>query len=302
MSTMPLRALGDDLLAGLLCGTPPAWVEAWGEDDFGVFADFGVADTTQRLRWIPGGVFRMGSPPDEPGRVAREGPVRAHAQAGFWIFDAPCTQALWQAVMGDNPSRFRTRDRPVERVSYLSVETFIARINASLVGLTLALPSSEEWEHACRAGTNTALYNGPIEIRGARNAPALDAIAWYGGNSGVDYDLDEGEDLGKWPERQYQAALGGTHPVKRRLPNAWGLYDMLGNVWEWTQTPRAVERSHRSTDKTRRRLVETTPVYIIRGGAWHEEARFCRAAYSYWRSADRRDYGLGFRCVRRQGA
>ncbi|MEO5372602.1 MAG: formylglycine-generating enzyme family protein, partial [Magnetococcus sp. DMHC-1] len=187
---------------------------------------------TQRLRRIPPGRFLMGSPEDEPGRFPDEGPQHEVTIAkGFWLFDTPCTQALWQAVMGENPSRFKSPDRPVEQVSFEDVQKFLEQINRKVPGLDLILPSEAWWEYACRAGTTTALCTGGIEILGERNAPALNLIAWYGGNSGQGFELAEGEDSRMWPEKQYPHTKAGSRPVKLKEPNPWGLYDMLGNVW-----------------------------------------------------------------------
>lgn len=197
---------------------------------------FTLDDVTQRLRWIPAGAFRMGSPGDEPGRYHDEDPQHiVSIPRGFWLFDTPCTQALWEAVMGENPSRFQSSDRPVEQVSWQDAQDFLERINARIPGLELVLPSEAQWEHACRAGTETAVYTGPVEILGERSAPALDAIAWYGGNSGVGFELEDGYDSYGWAEMQYPSPKSGTHPVGKKEPNAWGLYDMLGNVSEWVQ-------------------------------------------------------------------
>jgi formylglycine-generating enzyme required for sulfatase activity len=193
----------------LVDGCPPDWASEWGEDRFGVFVAFTLGDVNQRLRWIPPGRFLMGSPEEETRGLARGDDARAGLEAehprhevfitkGFWLFDTPCTQALWQAVMGDNPSRFRSPDRPVEQVSWDDVQIFLGRINERIPGLDLVLPTEAQWEHACRARTETALYTGDIEILGERNAPALDPIAWYGGNSGVDFELAEGYDSSGW--------------------------------------------------------------------------------------------------------
>lgn len=126
----------------------------------------------------------------------------------------------------------RTADRPVERVSWNEVQDFLGRINGRIPGLDLALPTEVQWEHACRAGTSTALYSGDIAILGDNNAPALDPIAWYGGNSGVGFDLANGADSTDWPEMQYPHEKAGTHPVGRKRPNPWACmtcWGMCGN-------------------------------------------------------------------------
>ena len=186
--------------------TCPPWAGSIGRDAHGLYAAFTVPGTgiTQRLRWIPPGRFMMGSPEGEQGRDDDEGPVHpVTLRAGFWLFDTPCTQALWQAVMGGNPSRFVDPERPVEQVSFEDVQAFLARVNTLVPGLNLSLPSDAQWEYACRAGTGTATWAGDMTIMGDNNAPVLDAIAWYGGNSGVEYDLGEWMDF----ERVAQQAV-----------------------------------------------------------------------------------------------
>ena len=204
----------------LATGCPPDWASGWGQDRQGVFVEFTLQEITQRLRWIPPGRFWMGSPAEEPGRFDDEGHRHQVTLAeGYWLFDTPCTQALWKAVMGNNPGRFQSPTRPVENVSWNDVQDFLARINARIPGLDLVLPSEAQWEHACRAGTETALYTGALDILGEHNAPALDPIAWYGGNSGVDFDLDNGYDSSSWPEKQYPHTQAGTRLVKLKRAN-----------------------------------------------------------------------------------
>jgi formylglycine-generating enzyme required for sulfatase activity len=291
----------------------PAWASAVGRDRYGLWAEFTIEpapqpreqtkpkrswwrrksredpvpspqapppvprlSVRQRLRWIPPGRFLMGSPKDEPGRHAWEQePHEVIIGEGFWMFDTPCTQALWQAIMGDNPSGFRSPDRPVEQVSWNDCQEFVKRINATLAaqagegnGLHLKLPTEAEWEYACRAGTNDATYAGPMEINGENNAPILHEITWYGGNSGLDYDLDHGEAASGWPEKQFEFSKAGTHPVGRKRANPWGLYDMLGNVWEWCGS--AWEDAKEPEASAHR---------VIRGGSWFNDARDVRAAY-----------------------
>ena len=153
----------------------------------------------------------MGSPENEWGRLGDEGPQHiVRIPHGFWLFDTPCTQALWVAVMGTNNSDFKGDARPVESVTFADVGEFLGRINAMLPGLDLSLPSEACWEYACRAGTTTATYAGDLWNDKAQQRNLLDAIAWWSGNSGRT-----------------------THPVAAKTPNEWGLYDMLGNVGEW---------------------------------------------------------------------
>ena len=152
---------------------------------------------------VEGGTFKMGATPDmgsNPGRD--EVQVHTVTLSNFLIGQTEVTQALWQAVMGDNPSYFVGDDRPVERVCYHDCLDFIKKLN-QLTGQKFRLPTESEWEYACRGGVNSrsCKYSGS-------NDP--DAVAWYRDNSGSQ-----------------------THPVATKAPNELGIYDMSGNVWEW---------------------------------------------------------------------
>ncbi len=202
--------------------------------------------------------------------------------------------------MGTNPSRFQSSDRPVEQVSWDDVQAFIEQINARVPGLALMLPSEAQWEYACRAGTDTALHTGPIEILGEFNAPALDPIAWYGGNSGVDFDLANGDDNSGWPEKQYPHERAGTRPVRLRRPNQWGLHDMLGNVWEWCTDHWHDSYEGAPTDGSAWLGGGAGAGRVIRGGSWCSDAQSVRCAYRAWLEPDSRLDDLGFRCARVQ--
>ncbi|MEM9456956.1 MAG: formylglycine-generating enzyme family protein [Myxococcota bacterium] len=278
-------------------GIAPMWASAWGEDEYGVFASFEVAGVEQRMRWIAPGIFVMGSPQTEPGRDDDEGPRHMVTLThGYWLADTPCTQALWEVAMGDNPSQFRSPRRPVEKVSWEDVQNFIEKLNERVAGLLADLPTEAQWEYACRAGTSTATYAGPIEIYGANNAPVLDVIAWYGGNSGMDFDLDDGWDSSGWPDKQYMHQEAGTRDVALKKPNAWGLYDMLGNVYEWCAD---VARDY-AVQLRADSFSASGPSRVHRGGGWNSYARHVRAANRGWRVSSSRYDDLGFRLARGQ--
>ena len=281
-------------------GMPPAWASAWGEDRHGVWVEISLDDVVQQLRWIPPGSFLMGSPAGEAGRWEVEGlQHEVTLTCGYWLFDTPCTQALWQAVMGDNPSRFQSPERPVEQVSWADCQRFLERVNQRLSDLNLSLPTEAQWEYACRAGTNTATYVGDIELLGDANAPALDPIAWYGGNSGVRFDLENGAKAGQWlSDRQYQDDPSGTHGVKQKQVNPWGLYDMLGNVWEWCADGRRDYMEEPGVDPIG--PTEAGAERVVRGGSWSFEARYVRCAYRFQFPPDGRSGFLGFRPARVQ--
>jgi formylglycine-generating enzyme required for sulfatase activity len=177
------------------------------------------------------------------------------------LFDTPSTQALWQAVLGTNPSRFKGKNRPVESVSWEDCQTFLDKLNAQLPGLALRLPTEAQWEYSCRAGTETARYE-----------EELDAIAWYAENSN-----------------------SATHDVGQKRPNAWGLYDMLGNVDEWCHDGDQDYQEGRVIDPVGR--TDAVAFRVIRGGSWDGTAQGVRAAYRNWVHPDDRSNFLGFRCA-----
>ncbi|MCB1212617.1 MAG: formylglycine-generating enzyme family protein, partial [Verrucomicrobiales bacterium] len=189
-------------------------------------------------------------------------------ERGFWLGATPVTQAFFESIMATNPSRFSSPERPVESLSWNDAMIFIERTNALVRGLDLRFPTEIEWEYACRAGTTTATYAGDLEILGERDAPRLDAIAWYGGNSGVGWDLERGTDSRGWLGKQFQHERAGTRSVGLKKANAWGLQDMLGNVWEWCENPAKGGKASR----------------VFRGGSWNGLARFLRAACRNWHS------------------
>jgi formylglycine-generating enzyme required for sulfatase activity len=188
----------------LVEGLPEPWAVEWGEDQFGQFMSFAVGDVVQRMRWVRSGSFLMGSSRGEAGRFNNEGPQHSvELRHGFWLANTPCTQALWQAVMGENPSRFVSPARPVEQVSWDDCQVFLTRLNTLVSGLSARLPTEAEWEYACRGGTTGATWVGELDLRSDYDAPILDAIAWYGGNSGHGFELSNGFDSSQWPNKQY---------------------------------------------------------------------------------------------------
>ena len=260
----------------LLDGMPEPWAVEWGEDRHGLFMSFAVDDCVQKLRYIPPGRFLMGSPETEVGRFDNEGPQhQVELTQGYWLADTPCTQELWQIVMGDNPSHFQGSARPVEQVSWKDCQVFIKTLNEQVPGLQARLPSEAEWEYACRTGTTGATWIGELDLQKDGSAALLDHIAWYSENSG-----------------------GETKPVRGKAANPWGLYDMLGNVWEWCQDYYGSYKDRACTDPTG---APSGSYRVHRGGSWSSIAQIERAAYRYGNSPGKGNYGLGFRLARGQG-
>ncbi len=274
------------------------WAADGGADRHGRWASFEVGGVTQRMRWIVPGHFLMGSPESEAGRWSVEGPRHEVTQTeGFWLGETPCTQELWQVVMGENPSYFQSLRRPVEQVSWEDCQRFFERLKGRLPELAAGFPTEAQWEYACRAGTVTATWLGHLKILGERNAPLLNEIAWYGGNSGVGYNLERGVDSSEWDETQYPHSRAGTREVGMKQANPWGLYDMLGHVLEWCSDWHG---AYPGSPQTSPSGPQEGAGRVIRGGSWRAHARLVRAAYRDWDHPGGRGSDLGFRLSRGQ--
>jgi formylglycine-generating enzyme required for sulfatase activity len=199
--------------------------------------------------------------------IAHEAPQhRVHISQPFYLGTYPVTQAQWEAVMEQNPSRFKGNpNHPVEQVSWYDVLAFLRKLNALEGGRDYRLPTETQWEYACRAGTETPRYHEHI-----------DAIAGYSATS----------------ERQ----AGHTYPVGQKLPNPWGLHDMLGNVWEWCRDGKRPYTADTVTDPLG--PIESRVCRVIRGGVRSSSARVARAADRLSRHPrDGACFCLGFRCA-----
>ncbi|MBR0236526.1 MAG: formylglycine-generating enzyme family protein [Thermoguttaceae bacterium] len=248
------------------------------------------------FRWAPAGTFTMGSPTAEEGRDGGETQHQVTLTKGFWIMETEVTQKQWKAVMGTNPSYFNGDDKlPVERVSWNDCQEFCKK--CTQLGLPVQLPTEAQWEYACQAGSTTALPNGNIKILGTNNAPALDPIAWYGGNSSQGFKGQSNTNSSKWSEMQYPGGPCGTHPVGEKTTNAWGIYDMIGNAWEWCADWYGNYPNDSVTDPTG---PSSGSKRIFRGGSWGGYAKFCRSASRNGEDPSYRNGSLGFRCVKGQ--
>ncbi len=243
---------------------------------------------------IPAGQFLMGSD-SELAYADEQIRTRVNFQTSFWMGKYEVTQGQWQAVMGENPSEFSNcgPDCPVESVSWSEVQEFVARLNASDEGARYRLPTEAEWEYAARGGVAADTPAGDLKISGEHDAPLLDAIAWYGGNSGVSYD--GARDCSQWDERQKYSSLCGPNPVGQKAANAFGLHDMLGNVWEWVMDWYGEYPGGESTDPMG---PASGSLRVLRGCGWNSDARGCRLSYRGWAGPDYRKSILGIRLRR----
>jgi formylglycine-generating enzyme required for sulfatase activity len=214
---------------------------------------------------IPAGSFVRGSPDSDTEAFDREKPAHhVTISQPFYLGKYPVTQAQWEAVMGNNPSRFKGHpDQPVETVSWHDVHAFLRKLTEREGGRDYRLPTEAQWEYACRAGTDSPRYHHDI-----------DAIAWYEGNSNAQ-----------------------PQPVGQKLPNAWDLYDMLGNVWEWCHDGWRRYTADAAVDPMKPTATDTGALRVLRGGSWGLSALYVRAAYRHWLAPGLRYDYLGFRCA-----
>ncbi len=223
-----------------------------------------------KLRLIPAGEFTMGSPATESDRGDDETQHGVSITKPFYLGVTEVTQEQYQKVMGTNPSYFKGPQNPVEKVSWADAVEFCGKLSAmpaeKTAGHVYRLPTEAEWEYACRSGTTTAYGFGD-------DASRLGYYGWFNGNSD-----------------------SKTHPVGEKKPNAWGLYDMHGNVWEWCQDWGGDYPSGSATDPTG----ATSDLYRVRrGGGWYGNAGYCRSAgRGRGDSPEGRYDRLGFRVLR----
>ena len=199
---------------------------------------------------VEGGTYRMGSTV-----IDVEMPIHDETVATFQIGKTEVTQELWEAVMGTNPSNFKGEaNLPVENVSWTDCNTFIAKLN-ELTGKNFRLPTEAEWEYAARGGNNSQGYT-------YSGSNTIEDVAWYGSKSS-----------------------SKTHPVAKKQPNELGIYDMSGNVWEWTFDKYSSSYSSERTSSYR----------VSRGGSWYFGTTYSRVAYRDSVSESTANYFIGFR-------
>lgn len=290
---------GADAVPAAPAAMPTATI---GQDAIGAVADLTVGAATQRFRWIAPGTGTIGTAPDDPQRD-KYADETAHAVVvtrGLWIADTECTQGLWTEVMGENPSTYRAPDGtwqrlPVHGVSWDDCQVFLERLRERVPGLEARLPTESEWEYAARAGATTALPTGPLTIVARCHGPEIDPIGWYAGNAGQQLELENPATLTMRSPEQYQFPdeRRGPHRVGVKAANAWGLHDVIGNVWEWCHDHYAPYPAGPLTDPTG--PASGTDGRVYRGGAWSSEARECRLSMRGTNSAGIRQAWFGLR-------
>ena len=220
-----------------------------------------VGNVAYNMKRVEGGTFTMGATAEMSEPASDETPTHQVTLSSYAIGETEVTQALWQAVMGNNPSYFKGDDLPVENVSWDDCQTFINELN-NLTGQRFRLPTEAEWEFAARGGnrSNHTQYSG---------SRSLDEVAWYNGNSD-----------------------SKTHPVKTKRANELGIYDMAGNVWEWCQDRCG---SYSSSSQSNPTGPGSGSYRVDRGGSWGSTARVCRSSCRYFNPPYFRGNYLGLR-------
>lgn len=215
--------------------------------------------------YVKGGTFMMGATSEqESDAEGDEKPVHQVTLAGYHIGKCEVTQGVWKAVMGSNPSYFQKGDDyPVESVSWEDIQMFLKKLNR-LTGRRYALPTEAQWEYAARGGNK----NGSMKYSGSST---IDGVAWHGDNSGM-----------------------STHPVGKKHPNALGIYDMSGNVYEWCSDWFG---SYSGVSQTVPAGPSSDSSRVVRGGSWYNVAGYCRTSHRDCHIPAYRGTTLGFRLV-----
>lgn len=211
---------------------------------------------------VEGGTFTMGATSEQGSDAdSDESPAHRVTLSSYYIGETEVTQALWEAVMGNNPSNWKGASLPVENVSWEDCQNFIRELNR-MTGKSFRLPTEAEWEFAARGGNKS---------QGCKHSGsnAIDKVAWYDGNSG-----------------------GKTHEVRTKSPNELGIYDMSGNVWEWCQDWKG---SYSSSAQTNPTGPSSGSIRVLRGGSWNSLARSCRVSFRYSNAPGSRVNRLGLR-------
>lgn len=214
-------------------------------------------DSKIEFVYVKSGCFQMGG----DGFYKNEKPMHQVCLKGYYMGKYEVTQTQWQHVMSKNPSQFRGNNRPVEKVSWDNVQTFIIRLNQKS-GKQYRLPTEAEWEFACRSGRNGQEYCGSNKIN---------KVAWYKGNS-----------------------ANKTHPVGKKNPNKLGFYDMSGNVMEWTQD-RYQSDYYRNSPIHNPKGPLSGSEYVIRGGSWMDNQWLARTSQRQGKNSNFNSQGIGFR-------
>ena len=240
---------------------------------------------------IPAGTFQMGNTCKGVGWNDEKPVHTVTLTNSLYISKYEVTQEQYEAVTGKNPSNFKGENLPVETVSWYDAVSFCNKLSQIegkspcyiVTGSNVIcdweangyrLPTEAEWEYACKAGTNTAIYSGNLIYEDSTPLdPNLDNIGWYVSNS-----------------------LGKTHPVGQKEANAFGLYDMSGNVWEWCWD--RYDTTYTSESRTNPKGSPTGLCRVFRGGSWFGSAYYCRSSHREYYFPENKYYYVGFRIVR----
>ena len=239
----------------------PDWASTFGTDQYGIYADLAFKSVVQRFRYIEAGAFWMGAPNDEKGRYEDEVLHKVTLSKAFWLADTTCTQALWHAVMGNNPAHFKGNQNPVEQVSWQDAQSFTRKLTRQVDNLSVRLPTEAEWEYVCRAGTSAPFSFGEtISVQ----------------------------------QVNFNNYLGKTALVKSYPANSWGLYEMHGNVWEWCEDCYAEYSEQAVIDPCG---APVNSYRILRGGFWLSISGDCRCSIRRGDDVSERDSTNGFRFI-----